>query len=222
MNRFKNHLIVAAALSLLAAIGTFMNSNQAAAQGPPDGLAVKIVNPVPVPVTGSTTVSGAVAATQSGAWNVGILGSPNVTVANPSGNPVQVRDVNEASQPVAAPGGSPFPGGTNFVVLPLYTVPAGKRLVIEYFSGECFLPAGQTAVASVRYPSGILLQHWLTASPPATGPAGPFSTITSFGGPLRAYVDPGSLVEAIVVTNANVTDQSRCNATISGHLVNVP
>jgi hypothetical protein len=29
-----------------------------------------IVNPVPVPVTGSTTVSGTVAATQSGAWSV--------------------------------------------------------------------------------------------------------------------------------------------------------
>ena len=29
-----------------------------------------IVNPVPVPVTGSTTVSGTVAATQSGAWTV--------------------------------------------------------------------------------------------------------------------------------------------------------
>jgi hypothetical protein len=50
MNRFKNHLIVAAVFALLAVIGTIMNSHQAAAQ-PPDGLAVKIVNPLPVPVT---------------------------------------------------------------------------------------------------------------------------------------------------------------------------
>src|SRR5215467_10429922 len=63
---------------MLAIIGTIMNSHQAAAQppGPTGGLAVNIVNPVPVPVTGSTTVSGTVAATQSGAWNVGITGQP--------------------------------------------------------------------------------------------------------------------------------------------------
>jgi hypothetical protein len=210
MEKLKNNLTAIAAVGGLAVIGSFMSRHAVA-----DSSKDVVISNVPLPV------SGTVAATQSGAWNVGILGSPNVTVANPSGNPVQVRDVNEASQPVAAPGGLPFQGGTSSVLLPLYTVPAGKRLVIEYFSAECFLPAAQTAVASVRYPSagGILLQHWLTMSPPA---ASGFFPLTSFGGPLRAHVDPGSLVEAIVVTNANVTDQSRCNATISGHLVNVP
>jgi hypothetical protein len=61
-------------LSVLAVIGTIMNSHQAAAQGPPDGMAVKIVSPLLVPATGLTTVSGTVAATQSGPWNVGITG----------------------------------------------------------------------------------------------------------------------------------------------------
>jgi hypothetical protein len=75
MKRFKNHLIAAAVLSVLAIVGTIMNSHQAKAQGPPNGLAVNIVNPVPLPVTGSTSVSGTVAATQSGTWNVGITGN---------------------------------------------------------------------------------------------------------------------------------------------------
>jgi hypothetical protein len=44
MDRFKNHLLALAVLSVLAVIGTIMNSHQAAAQGPPDGMAVKIVN----------------------------------------------------------------------------------------------------------------------------------------------------------------------------------
>src|SRR5258708_246661 len=76
MKRFRNHAIAIAVFAALAVIGTVMNSRQATAQGPPDGLAVRIVSPLPVPVTGSTTVSGTVAATQSGPWNVGITGQP--------------------------------------------------------------------------------------------------------------------------------------------------
>lgn len=211
METLKKNLTAIAAAGSLFVIGSFM-SRHAVADSSKD---VVIAN-VPLPV------SGTVAATQSGAWNVGILGSPNVTVANPAGNPVQVRDVNEASQPVAAANGLAFFESAAQVDIPLYTVPPGKRLVIEYFSGECFMPTGRTAVASVRYlGAGRLLQHWLTMSPPATsGSALPF---TSFGGPLRAYVDPGVPVEAIVVTDGAITDSgSGCNATISGHLVSVP
>jgi hypothetical protein len=72
--RFKNHLIAAALFVILAAIGTLMNSKQVAAQGPPDGLAVRIVNPLPVPTQGTSTVTGTVAATQSGTWKVGVNG----------------------------------------------------------------------------------------------------------------------------------------------------
>lgn len=56
MNRFKHSLIAAAAMSVLAIIGATMNPHQAAAQGPPNGLAVRIVNPVPVPVSGTVNV----------------------------------------------------------------------------------------------------------------------------------------------------------------------
>src|SRR5689334_21123367 len=72
----KNHVIVAALFVALGAVGVLMNSRQAAAQGPADGLAVRIVNPVPVPTTGSSTITGNVAVTQSGVWNVGITGQP--------------------------------------------------------------------------------------------------------------------------------------------------
>src|SRR5215467_14648368 len=96
MKRFKNHLIAAAVLSVLAIIGTIMNLHQAAAQGPTTGLAVNIVNPVPVPVTGSTTVSGAVAATQSGSWNVGLASGATVGLASGA----SVRVDNTVSDPV--------------------------------------------------------------------------------------------------------------------------
>jgi hypothetical protein len=101
MKRFKNHLITAAVLSVLAVVGTIMNSHQAEAQGPPGGMSVNIVNPSPVPVTGSTTVSGTVAATQSGSWNVGITGTPKVNVTNSATAPVLSLNVND-------PGRTPY------------------------------------------------------------------------------------------------------------------
>src|SRR5260370_30822240 len=81
--RFKRHLIVAALFVILAAIGTLMNSRQVAAQGPPDGLAVRIVNPLPVPTQGTSTVTGTVAATQSGTWKVGVNGTVGTTQSGP-------------------------------------------------------------------------------------------------------------------------------------------
>jgi hypothetical protein len=214
MERIKKSLTAIAAVGGLAVIGSIMSRYAAAdSSAAADPNKDVVISNVPLPVTGT------VAASQSGAWNVGIQGNPNVTVANPGGNPVQVRDVNEASQPVVATDGfTPFENANGLNAL-LYTVPAGKRLVIEYFSGLCNLPPGQAAIASIRYQSGgILRQHWLTMSPPA--PPSPFS-FTSFGGPLRAYVDPGITVESLVITNANTTNIFGCDATISGHLVNV-
>src|SRR5215831_13589077 len=91
MTTFQKRALLTAVIAGFAVIGYLMNSQQAVAQGPPSGVAVNIVNPVPLPVTGSTTVSGAVAATQSGAWNVGIAG-------NSTSNPVLIGDVDNAAR----------------------------------------------------------------------------------------------------------------------------
>jgi hypothetical protein len=116
MNRIKNHLIAAAVLSVLALIGTIMNSHQAAAQGPPNGLAVNIVNPVPVPVSG----------------NVGITG-------NSAANPLIVEDRIEPVSFFTSCNTS----GDSCTGNP-YTVPPGKLLIIEYLSaGVAQLPAGE-------------------------------------------------------------------------------
>jgi hypothetical protein len=140
MNRLKNHLIAAALLSALAIIGTIMNSHQAAAQGPPNGLAVNIVNPVPVPVAGSLGITGTVAATQSGVWNVGLTG-------NTAANPLLVRDVDGPNrQPFQrifnVAGGVGTGCGTNFCVISLGTVPTGKFLVLTHFQGALSLAPG--------------------------------------------------------------------------------
>jgi hypothetical protein len=76
--------------SLIAGFVTACWTTQSLAQpGPPEGLGVRILN-TPVPITGSTTVSGSVAATQSGTWtvNANLQGSPSVTIGNTAAAPV--------------------------------------------------------------------------------------------------------------------------------------
>src|SRR5215831_17654974 len=126
MTTFQKRALLTAVIAGFAVIGYLMNSQQAVAQGPPNGLAVNIVNPVPLPVTGATTVSGTVAATQSGNWNVGINGTAAVKdTENPARHFVSFE---------FAPGYAPS-----------YTVPTGKILVIEWVSASPTTPMGLSA-----------------------------------------------------------------------------
>jgi hypothetical protein len=104
---------------------------------------VQIIGPLPLPVTGSTTVSGSVAA----------------TVTNTDTNPVPVKLVDRPE------GGRPFQtrlctfaefsGGNSggcFGTPGSFEVPNGRRMVIEYVSGECSISGG----AQVRVGVGTL------------------------------------------------------------------
>jgi hypothetical protein len=51
MNNLRNKLIVPAVIGILVVIGGAMNSRQAGAQGPSDGIAVRITSPLPVPTS---------------------------------------------------------------------------------------------------------------------------------------------------------------------------
>ncbi len=147
---------------------------------------VKVVNTPaePVPIQGTATVNGTVQAAQSGAWSVGINGTPNVNIANTAAvnaqqsgtwevgitgtpninianmptvgldpasntvkvgndlaNPVLVRDIdNPARNAVRLLSGGSFidQGSTTGTFetdqLQDFTVPNGKRLVIENLS----------------------------------------------------------------------------------------
>src|SRR5262245_55252614 len=94
MNRFRRSLPVIGLLGILAVIGIFMDMRtvEAGPQGPPNGLAVNIVNPLPVPTTASIT--GPVAVAQSGDWNVAIKGTPTVNI-NPGTNALLIRNIDE-------------------------------------------------------------------------------------------------------------------------------
>ena len=89
MNRFKNHLIVAAVLGALALTGIVMNSRQAVAQGPSGPVHVTVEAPLPLPVTGPVTLSGPVDSPDT----VLVL-DQQVTVAGTSTPPVGPIDVS--------------------------------------------------------------------------------------------------------------------------------
>lgn len=138
-NKLKKYLSVAAVFSLLWITGTIVNTHAASAQGPQIPAApVNIVNPLPVPVSGTvsvgnlgnTTIPVSVTnfpATQqvSGTVNVGNLPSlQSITVTN-------------------APGSSPFTGsldpGTSQFPVPV-TIGNNKSvqaLVVTEVSGFC-------------------------------------------------------------------------------------
>jgi len=148
MQNLRNQLIAGGAVLLLAAIGTMMNRQAAQAQG--QGGPTVTIDPdqLPLPVKGSTTVSGTVAATQSGTWNVGLTGTPNVNVANPATAPALFLNVEDpgrvAYQSVAA--GNCSSGGC-FAGFSL--VPANHRLVIQRITVK-----GTTVVA----PANVLVE----------------------------------------------------------------
>jgi hypothetical protein len=199
MKRFKNHLIAVAVLSVLAIIGTIMNSHQAKAQGPPGGLAVNIVNPLPVPVTGSTTVSGTIAATQSGAWNVGITGTPNVNVTNPATAPVLSLNVNDPGRIAYQSDLSLSCNSTTQCAGSFPIVAANHRLVIQHLNGEvAFSGSPSSLFVALRGNGTAQSTSIVTASLPAQNG---FPAVSAFDQSILLYFDAGQLPSAVVDGN---------------------
>ena len=109
MQRLKQNLFIGAGLTVLGMTGLFMNSAQVAAQNPHPGSApVNIVSPLPLPVTGSLSVSDG---------TVAVSGTVNV------------RDVDRTVR-------TPFHATLSNSV-PSFAVEASQSLTIEFVTSEC-------------------------------------------------------------------------------------
>jgi hypothetical protein len=140
-------------------------------------------NSSPVPVTGSVTgnVTGqvsivgtpTVAAQQSGPWNVGIAGTPSVTVQNPvnsvtvnnpANSPIPVTLTSSAPEQIVRlhdSGAGPFWPNTNL----LYTVPKGKRLMIKFVSAQAIIDNGKMrVVVNVDALQNGFFEHYIPLS----------------------------------------------------------
>ena len=218
MKRLHSHLIAGAVLAVLGTVGVLMNSQQATAQGPPDGLAVRIVQPVPVPVTGSVT------------GTLNLAPGASVRVNNPATDPVLVRSVGDQVQPVQKQGNCQATQGTIGCQGLTYTVPAGKRLVLEYASmNACTLPETAAYMTVTTNVGGSFVSHSLPAAPPAGSPGTTnfacnlpaASSILAVGQQLHLYADAGTIVFVEMLRNTT-SGTTAVTAAISGHLVDVP
>ena len=147
---------------------------------------------LPLPVKGSATIEGTVAATQSGAWNVGISG-------NNAAAPLLVKNVNE-------PGRLPYDviatfnsdrcvaNCSNFdnifsrTIFDLPSVPAGKKWVVTHVSG--FLPSDSSTEMFVAFQNRTVVD--LGGGPVRWGFYGPFFPI--LGGHRFGFSTPASFV----------------------------
>jgi hypothetical protein len=139
-------------------------SRQAMAQNPNQGSApVTIVNPLPLPVTGS--VSGSVSATQSGTWNLGING---IVPTRLEMNAVSFQCSSELSEPSVGI-------GCSFPAFPLDKKFIGQFATCEVRSATV-LTAGVRSLAALYVPdagsffnAGLPINRNFVINPPQFG-----------------------------------------------------
>jgi hypothetical protein len=129
-------------------------------------------------------------------------------VNNTVSDPVRVRNVNDAIQPFQA---TATCSGSLGCFATIFTVPAGKRAVIEYFSGGGNVGLGATATVELLIGT---VAHFV----PQTS-AQPANLLTTWGQQVRLYADSGPIqCQAGGSGGTNVI----FTFSISGYLVDVP
>ena len=196
MNSIGTYLLATTGLAALAVTGSIMSSRSAIADTSKDVVVTPL--PLPVTVTGTPTVALSGNSSAAGIW------TRNVNDAQPVHSHVSVSMTN--LQPASAD-------------TLLYTVPAGRRLVIEYASAECSLPAGE-AISLLFFATlnGATVIHDTQLSSPA--PVGN-STRAALGQSIRLYADPGTNVFTSVV-RTDTTGLAGCNVQTVGYLTPLP
>jgi hypothetical protein len=209
-------IVAVAVVGMLAVLVVPQPQPSQAAEG---SAPVTVVNtPLPVSLAGTGKIAGTVAATQSGAWNVGVTSLPAVQFAsgatvgisgfsNTEATALFISDIDAAARgAVAVALCSDTGNGTCASVYQepnTATLPVGERFVIEQISHGC--NGGAYINASLN---GYVHQYVLP------GAGGGFSQQQ------RIYVDGGVPNGLGFHLNNPVTD-SICRATLSGHLVHI-
>jgi hypothetical protein len=194
---------------------------------------------VAVQATGTTTVDGAVSvsgavsvtntptvnAQQAGSWTVSLAAGGAVQVDNSGGVPLSVRDVDSsANAPVMIHGNVTY-GEVRSPVL--YTVPAGKRLVVQYINLTAYVettspdwaPDAAMLAILTSNRSGIGQQYTLPLAPGAIfdNGRGGFEHYLTTSDALTMYFDAGTQLGLFKA--AAHQDLSRLDGAIAGYLV---
>jgi hypothetical protein len=222
MNRFKNGLLAAAVALLISQSLVFTSAGKALANQLQEVLVVNTsANPIPVALQGTP--------------NVGLDPQHStVRVASSLLDPLEVRDVSDgvkavvqASVDVSIGDGATTGSGD------VYTVPEGKRLVIEQVSAfgsieSGSVPDGNMLFAIETVAGGKSKWHALI-----TSKDGAFSVVVSpeefttfvrftASQPMRLYADPGTKISFHVTRSYIYGPRASAGMTISGYLADLP
>ena len=202
-------------LCIIAFVGLIVVPATVIAAGPPGGLDVNVVNPIPLPVTGDI--------------NATVTGDVNVI----NTDPIPIQNVDRpANQPVVEAILPILHEGMKRTISPLkiLTVPAGKLLIIEHISlfswGSGCQDPPDTGVAMIIYAKlstgGPRIPHGMSIAKVLLDPdeIDEQHSIYSLSQPVRIYAGPETDVEVNLIRNHPVGD---CNqvytVTISGYYV---
>jgi hypothetical protein len=171
-------------------------------QAAPSDKDVVVINtpaqPVPTAAQGTTTVAG--------------------TVSLAPGTTVNVLS-NDARQPFQA-AASQVQNGTNVSTLTIATVPAGKRLVIEFISLSGQVPPTQHVelmqVLTVTDTGGVFHDMLIHEQPDAVIGDALFRSVQS----LRLYANAGTQINVVLRRSSSI-GQATYGASISGYLVDL-
>ena len=215
MNKLRSKIVVAALFVALGLVGALMNSQQAIAQGPVTGVPVSIVQPVPVPVTGTVGISGIPTMRLAPESNVGIAG-------NSEANALWIRDSdNPARHPFTLAQQQVSAGGGPGIEIGLGTVPSGQRYVIEHYEVDCNLNPGTTLtdvnVNLVNGRNGFISDH---VAPHIILPYTAAPSVWGGNGNVRLYAEPGALIGVGAIANSDGIQT--CGASVSGYVVSLP
>jgi hypothetical protein len=152
-------------------------------------------NPLPVAVQGTPTVN----AQQQGTWNVGVTNT-------------------DAKQSVQRTTLVILPAGTQIDDETMYTVPAGKRLVIEQASVRAQLGSGTHAAMPFIRTFGPSLGVFYVPLTPLGAFAG-MGEVQIGSEHIRAYAVAGSNVDASITVDTATGGSSRFEVTFAGYLV---
>jgi hypothetical protein len=181
-----------------------------------NSIPVTIASPLPLPITGQATVSGTVAATQSGTWNVNVTGNAN----GPGSSPFQQTVTFSANPPSAC---RAIPTSPQVCDFQFPAVPAGKRLVVTNVSGMLFVD-GPGAVGAIQFFPGPTIGALFLGTYPNTSNGG---TENMFGlnAPVLFYVEAQTSLGFRVNASAPVAIDNNgtvtSSITVSGYFVSL-
>jgi len=166
-------------------------------------------NPVPVVQQGPVSIAGGVT----------ISGTPNVTVGNTAAFPLPVQDVD---RPTAEPVVGTFVNASPFNFINMYTVPVGKRLIVEHVSALLNVPTGVKVIdgqLNDLLGAGPIGKLYLL--PTFTGASSSTTDRYVISQPIKFYVAGGDTLQAVFDSFPS-TQSLDAFCSFSGYLVDAP